>query len=274
MKQLTVKALLTVGVLTVSGVASATQVYLNQSGLRAASGTNYNMIYNGTDGQPASTATWDWDAGTGVLTMTSGFLQQNQRIGSVAGPSTSWILSDYVTGLVLDTNALTTTATSYSCIEGGFGAGTGASSCGGYALGTNNINESVINYNVGGQANCSQIVAGGDDPVNAANVYRGLESYDGNPTCGDHTGRGALDMVHLVQDNIGSGGTLILANWNSDNAFDATCIATSPGAPSKAGCNRAHWLIFSTNPVPVPAAVWLFGSAIGLLGVARRRRAA
>ena len=33
-------------------------------------------------------------------------------------------------------------------------------------------------------------------------------------------------------------------------------------------------LIPVNNVVPVPAAVWLFGSAIGLLGVARRRRAA
>lgn len=274
MKQLTVKALLTVGVLTVSGVASATQVYLNQSGLRAASGTAYNMIYGGQDGGPASTATWDWDAGTGVLTMTSGFLQQAQRIGSVAGPNTSLILSDKVTGLVLDTQNLTTSATTYECLEGGFGAGTGASSCGGYGLGVNNINESSIAYNVGGDPNCSVITAGGDDTVSPSTVYRGLQSAAGGPGCGDNTGRGALDMVLLVQDNIGSGGTLILANWNSDNAFDATCIATAPGSPSKAGCNRAHWLIFSTNPVPVPAAVWLFGSAMGLLGVARRRRAA
>ena len=55
-------------------------------------------------------------------------------------------------------------------------------------------------------------------------------SYDGDPSCGDHTGRGALDMIQVVQDNIGIGGTLILANWNSDNAFDVTCIATSPPA--------------------------------------------
>lgn len=274
MKQLTVKALLTVGVLTVSGVASATQVYLNQSGLRSAGGTAYNMIYGGQDGGPASTATWDWNAATGVLTMTSGFLQQAQRIGSVPGPNTSLILSDLVTGLVIDTQNLTTTATTYDCLEGGFGVGTGASSCGGYALGVNNINESSIAYNVAGDPNCTVITAGGDDVVNPATVYRGLQSAAGDPGCGDHTGRGALDMVLLVQDNIGSSGTLILANWNSDNPFDASCIATAPGSPSKAGCNRAHWLIFSTNPVPVPAAVWLFGSAMGLLGVARRRRAA
>ncbi|MEQ1803060.1 MAG: VPLPA-CTERM sorting domain-containing protein [Gammaproteobacteria bacterium] len=274
MKQLTAKTLLAVSVLTVSGVASATTVYLNQSGLRSAGGTAYNMIYGGQDGGPASTATWDWDAGTGVLTMTSGFLQQAQRIGSVPGPSTSLILSDLVTGLVIDTVNGTTSATTYNCIEGGFGAGTGASSCGGYALGVNNINESSIAYNVGGSADCTAITAGGDDPVNPLTVYRGLQSAAGGPGCGDHTGRGALDMVLMVQDNVGIGGTLILANWNSDLAFNQACVQTAPGAPGMANCNRAHWLIFSTNPVPVPAAVWLFGSAVGLLGVARRRRAA
>jgi hypothetical protein len=273
MKQLTVKALLTVGVLTVSGVASATQVYLNQSGLRSAGGTAYNMIYNGSDGGPASTATWDWDAGTGVLTMTSGFLQQAQRIGSVAGPNTSLILSDLVTGLVIDTQNLTTTAATYNCFEGGFGAGTGAHSCGGWGFGVNNINESTLVHNVGGDPNCSARTIGGDDS-NVSPVYRGLQSAAGGPGCGDNTGRGALDMVLVIADNIGSGGTLILANWNSDSTFNQSCIQTAPGAPVLAGCNRAHWLIFSTNPVPVPAAVWLFGSAMGLLGVARRRRAA
>ena len=34
------------------------------------------------------------------------------------------------------------------------------------------------------------------------------------------------------------------------------------------------FLTFNTNVVPVPAAVWLFGSAIGLMGVMRRRVAA
>ncbi|MEO7387544.1 MAG: PEP-CTERM sorting domain-containing protein, partial [Gammaproteobacteria bacterium] len=32
-------------------------------------------------------------------------------------------------------------------------------------------------------------------------------------------------------------------------------------------------MTFTFAPVPVPAAVWLFGSALGLMGVARRRAA-
>jgi hypothetical protein len=38
--------------------------------------------------------------------------------------------------------------------------------------------------------------------------------------------------------------------------------------------SQTYWVQFTPDPVPVPAAVWLFGSALGLLGVIRHRRAA
>lgn len=38
--------------------------------------------------------------------------------------------------------------------------------------------------------------------------------------------------------------------------------------------SQTYRLVFTPNAVPVPAAVWLFGSALGLLGVMRRRRVA
>lgn len=266
MKQLTVKAVLTVGLLTLSGAASAMQVYLTEYGSRAASGTAYVGFFDGSDSKPASTATWDWDGTT--LTQTGGFLQANHYIGST--PAGTYYFSDRVTGLVIDTVNQTTAATTYECIEGAFGAFTGASSCGNYSLNANG-NESVINYNVGGDAACSQLVLGGDDTQTAGSPYRGLYSYDGDPTCGNHLERGALDMIQVVSDTTGIGGGLTLANWNSDNPVDVACIAAPPTA-GNAACNRAHWMIFSTTPpIPVPAAVWLFGSAIGLLGVARRR---
>ena len=85
MKKSTVKALVAVGAMAAWGSASAYQVYLNQYGQRAGSGTLYRMIYDGSDGDVASTATWDWNPGTGVLTQTGGFLNANQRIGSAPG---------------------------------------------------------------------------------------------------------------------------------------------------------------------------------------------
>jgi len=52
--------------------------------------------------------------------------------------------------------------------------------------------------------------------------------------------------------------TLILGGYNG----------TSPGA------NLAYTATISASPVPVPAAVWLFGSALAGLGVFGRRKSA
>ncbi|MDP2324414.1 MAG: VPLPA-CTERM sorting domain-containing protein [Gammaproteobacteria bacterium] len=264
MKNLTVKSLLAIGLMGAASAASAVQVYLVQNGHRAGSGTLYNAIAN-TGG-----ATWDWTGG--VLTQT-GSLTSEWRIGSV--PLGTTYFTDSVSGLVIDTNTASTTATSYSCVDGAFNSSI-ASSCGGFGAGLNGVLESTVNYNVGAMADCSTITPGGDDPVNSADVYRGLRSYDGNPSCGNHSGRGAFDMTQVVQ-NFGSDQYLILANWNSEDPINQTCIATKFSAINQAGnagCLRAHWMTFQASPVPVPAAVWLFGSALGLLGVARRRRAA
>jgi len=287
MNKVTVKALVALAAVAAWGTASATTLYLNQVGLRAGSGTYYannnpsgfTLIMDGSDGySAASTATWDWTGG--VLTQTGGFLQYNQHPGS---PSV--VLSDHVTGLVLDTNTLSTTAATYMCIEGNFGTGTGANSCANTSYGPGFDDESSVAYNVGGNAACEQRTIGGDDTAGSGGIYRGLRNWNGTgapcggTTDGNNTGRGALDMVYVVQNNLGSGGTLILANWNASLADPsiggaplAACLNPgSAGAADPTGiCRRAHWLVFSQT-VPVPAAVWLFGSALGVLGVVRRR---
>ncbi len=258
MKRVTATALLAIAATVVSGTASAMQVYLVQNGLRAGSGTAYSMVLTGTD------ATWDWTGG--VLTQTGGTMFAAQRLGSI--PSGTAILTDKVTGLAINTNTGTTTAATYECIEGPFGAGTGANSCANIAWGDNFAFESTQSYNVGAMADCQSFTLGGDDTGGVP--QRGLRSWDGTGGgCADNTGRGALDMINILQNNLGTGGILQLGNANGVVA--ASCYS-HPAAGNPA-CGRAHWLTFSASPVPVPAAVWLFGSAIGLLGWVRQRAA-
>lgn len=274
MKKSTVQALVAIGVVAAWGSASATTMYLNQVGLRAGSGTYYSLFYDGSDGNPASTAVWDWSGG--VLSMSSGFLQANQRIGS--SPVGTSLISDYVTGLVIDTNTGTTTATSYSCIEGVFGGGTGANQCANTAFGFDAVDDSSVAYNFGGSADCEERTVGNDDTSGTPAVFRGLRNWNGTgcngSADGNNSGRGALDMRYVV---LFQAGQLILGNWNadgvsSDGSPNGACLNPgSAGTIDPTGfCRRAHWLVLS-DTVPVPAAVWMFGSALGVLGAVRRR---
>jgi hypothetical protein len=277
MKKVTLKALVALAALAgmTSAFAVPVPVFLNEVGLRAASGTYYKLFINGEDGNPASTATWTWDATTGILTQTSGFLQANQRLSN--SPVGASLLSDHVTGLTIDTMAGTTDASTYMCIEGTFGAGTGSHQCGNFSFGFNAINESSVAYNVNAEGECEERTIGGDDAAGGGNVFRGLRSWDGTltATCGgatvdgNNTGRGAMDMSVLYQDIAAPAG-LILYNRNA-GATSSVAACMNPGSlPGEAPCQRQHWMTFS-YAVPVPAAVWLFGSALGLLGWVRRR---
>jgi hypothetical protein len=270
MKKVTLKALVALAAVAAWGSASAVPMYLNQIGLRAGSGTRYLQITDGSDiGGTASTATWDWTGG--VLTMTSGTLYAAQRIGSA--PAGSLIVRDIATDLVIDTNAGTTTASSYFCVDGDFND-TIADNCANTSNGTNTIDESTVAFNVGGMADCEVRTIGGDDAAGTAAPpgFRGLrDHFSDDPVvdCGSNEGRGALDMIYVIEN---TGTTLILAGWNSlknPNIAPGTCI--NPGSvPGETGCGRLHWMVFSST-VPVPAAVWLFGSALGVLGWVRRR---
>lgn len=284
MKNVTVKALLAIGVMAAATSASAVQVFLYEVGQRAGSGTYYESWFDGGDGGLASTATWDWNSGTGVLTQTGGFLRANQRLmgadGAMKSPVGASILSDDVTGLLITATPTgvggSTTATTYMCVEGTFNAGTGSHACANTAFGFNFANDSSVAYNVNGNASCEERTVGGDDSPGAGGIYRGLRSWNGtgNALCGgatvdgDNTGRGSLDVIQIITDTIGIGGELRLANWNNAGTVTAACYLPTASNP---GCGRAHWLVFA---VPVPAAVWLFGSALGLLGWVRRRAAA
>ncbi len=257
----------TLGLLGVSGIASALSVTLVAHNQRSGSGSLSTLKWDGCAtfstttpcinpgnanlsamGITGSTAVWDWDAGTGILSMTGTF-NTASTLGSSGAAAASAVIGDRVTDMVINTTAGTTTATSYQCAEGNFLAGVGANGCLNTSTGGNFVNESFAAYNVGGNANCVNRALGGDD-VSTGNP-RGLSTLAAGGGC-DATD-GAFGLYTIVSYT-GPGGQLVLSNG----------IATSA-----AGTN---YLTF--NVVPVPAAVWLFGSALGLLGVARRRAVA
>jgi hypothetical protein len=261
------------------GTASAVPVYLVQDGYHGfSSGTNKKMFFDGSDtaagNQGASTSTWDYTAG--VLTMTSGTLRASAYTSN-NGITGTIIWSDILTGLVIDTTAGTTTATSYDCIEGTFGPPTNHS-CGNFGLGGNGVSDSAVTYNVGGAADCSTVVTGGDDAAVGAPGMRSLRERTVAGGGCDAT-QGAYDDINVFVDNLGTGGQLILANATGTGgsiampgSIPVNCIgqpAPGPIVPDTVSCKGAHWLTF----VPVPAAAWLFGPALGLLGLARRRTA-
>lgn len=87
---------------------------------------------------------------------------------------------------------------------------------------------------------------------------------------------GTLDVLWVNQDGLTAGGNdyNVAFRWSHD--------ITSAEDPSLAFTSfSARWVLEgvatvegTTNPVPVPAAVWLFGSGLaGIAGVARRRKA-
>ncbi len=262
-----VLAATTLALLGVSGVASALSVTLTAHNQRSSSGTLSTLKWSGCGtfgtttacinpgnatlagmGITGSTAVWDWDPGTGILSMTGTF-NTASTLGSSGASAASVVIGDKVVDMVINTATSTTTAASYICAEGNFLGSVGAHGCGNLSTGDNFVYESSIAYNVGGNANCVQRTLGGDDISTGG--PRGLMSVAGGGGC-DATD-GAFNLW-TVASYTGPGGQLILSN----------------GVPlANAGTN---YLTFSV--VPVPAAVWLFGSAVGFLGLARRRAVA
>ncbi|KAA0207251.1 MAG: hypothetical protein EDM71_07835 [Proteobacteria bacterium] len=68
-------------------------------------------------------------------------------------------------------------------------------------------------------------------------------------------------------DDVVKGPPQSLADYNGISTL--SWVGTALTLSNSTGTSGLTW-VFAT-PVPVPAAVWLFGSAVGLLGVVRRR---
>jgi hypothetical protein len=253
----TVKIIAAAALLATWGSASAVSLTLIADNTRSSSGTLSHQVFQTgcstftsgwqvANGVTGSTATWDWD---GTTLAATGVFQTTSHLSS--NPFASAVISDKTVNLTINTATMSTTAASYNCIEGSFLANVGANGCLNTSTGGNFANESSALYNVGGNAACVNRTVGGDD-ASTGNV-RGLTSMAAGGGC-DATD-GAYDLWTVVVDNTGTGGQLILSNGIN--------IASA----------GTHYMTFQAAVVPVPAAVWLFGSAIGLLGVARRRAA-
>jgi hypothetical protein len=170
----------------------------------------------------SSTATWVYNTETAVLTG-SGLLS----IDALFTPTIDIFEQRTVDPVFTVGNVAT--ATSFACIEGGFGVATFSHSCGGWGFGSDDTNDSSITY--GPNTSVSRTILGDD-----------VSNY--------------LPFAIHQYDNMS-------ADWNGTTlVFHNT---------KSAGAGLAYDITFTA--VPIPATVWLFGSALGLLGWMRRKAA-
>jgi hypothetical protein len=66
------------------------------------------------------------------------------------------------------------------------------------------------------------------------------------------------------------------SNWGRSNPFTGPILNNPPNRPQDGfPLQQGNWLVRPISVVPIPAAVWLFGTAlIGLIGFGKRRKAA
>jgi len=236
------KVIFALALFAASAAANAVPVILITHNTTSGGGAISSLITDGghVSGIAApSNAIFDWDGST--LTSTGLYTATSSLSSSPYAPT---IISDQIMDLTISTGGTpggTASATSYTCVEGTFLGGVGANGCGNYTLGGNFIDESTTVWT---GITASQTI-GGDDVAGAG--PRLISAYDGLGFDG-FSGVDGLTVGDLVF--IGNG------------------IALGGTGPTLGG---GELMTFQVVAIPVPAAVWLFGSALGLLGWARRR---
>jgi len=181
--------------------------------------------------------TWDWDAGLEILTGTGTY---EMSYTTVAGPS---LFTHKIVNPILDVGT-GASAGSYECIEGLFGGVVGAHICGNYTFGLNGTNDSTITY---GPSTSYNLTLNPDDI--AAGLPQTIAAYD-PLSYSWNAGTGVLEIT-------GQTGFVL-------------------GELQSGASEVGDGYLFTFNvptAVPIPAAAWLFGSALGIMGFLRRRTA-
>ncbi len=216
-------------------IANAEVIQMTLTGANSETSSGSSAAIVGLD-----TASWSYDTTSGILTGSGQHYEQYQIVPIAPGQLFSYTASDLVVG-----GGGAASATSFACIEGFFGSGVGASLCANYSFGTNGADESTATW---GPGLAYSRTIGGDDSI--AGVQQTLSVFDGMSSSNDCDG--------------GAGGGY---TEHCNGSWDGTTLVMSNAVSSSGGL----YMTFSVSAIPVPAAVWLFGSALGLLGWARRR---
>ncbi len=166
----------------------------------------------------SSTATWEYDTVSGLITQTGGTL--NARLNTT--PATT-LFRHTATGLVIGAGG-SASATTFNCIEGNFGGAVGANLCGNYTFGANYEDESTVVYS----GSTVTRVLGGDDA--SSGLPQSVADYNGM-TVTDDTG------TQLTLTN----GTCTVAN-----------CTTITGSPLY---NKGTMLLFNIPLPPPPVSV-------------------
>jgi len=236
-----------------TGDALASGYYVTLKGVTSYSGTGSLAGNVGS-----STAVWFFDKDAEVIIQAGGTFD----VRFIRTPLTT-LFRHSTTGLVIGNGAAATAAT-FICTEGNFGPNLGVSVCGNYNFGANFINESTASW---GPGTTTARNLGGDDW--AVRPEQSLAQYDGF-----YFGPGGTALTFVLSnatcDPLALGNANGCAALGGKNAgytwtFDhGRCILADPSLGSE--CN------LPAPVVPVPAAAWLFGSALGVLGWVRRVR--
>lgn len=236
--------------LAFAGAANAYTVVLQAHNQRSNSGTLSTLVWKTCPGSPpfsapcinattpwavlngvtGSTAVWDWNPATQVLSST-GRYEATSHLSS--NPQGSPVINDRVVDLVIDLTNLTTSATSYRCVEGTFLASVGANGCLNTSTGFDFVNSSAALYNVGGAANCVQRTVNGLDPVNGDDSStgnpRGLQTAAATGSCDAVDGGFGL-YTKLSDTTTTPGGTLRISN-GTDILLPSTNYMTFVAVP-------------------------------------------
>jgi hypothetical protein len=188
-----------------------------------------------------NTATYTFDSATNNLVI-SGVYKRVVKVGSTP------LMTHTMSGITIGSGAAT--GASWSCTEGAFGGIVGASICGNYTFGANGVNDSTYTPSAVG----ATVAIGGDDAALAGGPQALANNYS------------FMNAATMI-----GGAAPGFQRWVLNNGTDLFPGAGETGT----GLDTGYKFTFDTAVavVPVPAAVWLFGSALGLMGAMRRRSA-